>query len=175
MHMTQDIYFAGGCFWGVEAAFRKLLDEGVVATEVGYANGPTDGVTYRDVAYKKSGHAEVVKVTYNPDNITLQRLVALFFMVHDPTSKNQQGNDIGIQYRSGIYTPDQNQIASIDAMVERLVSLKQYPRPVVTEVQLLENYTPAEEEHQRYLDKNPSGYCHVNLDEVDEHIASMSQ
>lgn len=165
----KNIYFAGGCFWGVEAAFRKLLDMGVLETEVGYTNGPQETVTYKDVV-AHSGHAEVVKVTYDPALITLERLVALFFMLHDPTALNQQGNDIGVQYRSAMYVEDEEEVGRIHEMVEQLSLIHQYERPVVTEVAMVNNYTRAEEDHQRYLDKNPTGYCHIDLNEVDKHI-----
>jgi peptide-methionine (S)-S-oxide reductase len=162
--MLQKATFAAGCFWGVEAAFRKFLDKGVVETLVGYTGGTTHNPSYFDVAYKKTGHAEVVQVTYDPDQISYQRLLDIFFQVHDPTQYNRQGNDVGDEYRSAVFyhTDEQRQLAE-QAIVDMQPN---YKKPIVTMVVPADEFYPAEEEHQRYLEKHPGGYCHVDLDAV---------
>ena len=162
----HTIYLAGGCFWGVEAYMKKL--PGVKDTEVGYANGNTENPTYEEVCYNNTGHAETVKVVYDTQLITTQQLLDGFFKVVDPTSVNKQGNDRGSQYRSGIYYVDEE-----DRDIAENVLAEQEKRnavPVVTELLPLSNFYPAEEYHQDYLDKNPGGYCHINLNSADEFI-----
>lgn len=162
----HTIYLAGGCFWGVEAYMKKL--PGVKDTEVGYANGNTENPTYEEVCYNNTGHAETVKVVYDTQLITTQQLLDGFFKVVDPTSVNKQGNDRGSQYRSGIYYVDEE-----DRDIAEKVLAEQEKRndvPVVTELLPLSNFYPAEEYHQDYLDKNPGGYCHINLNSADEFI-----
>lgn len=153
----QVIYFAGGCFWGTEHFFKQI--KGVTATEVGYANGNTKNPTYQDVVYKNTGYAETVKVTYDPKQVQLKLLLELFFKTIDPTSINRQGNDIGTQYRSGIYYTSENQLPAIQEMVREVA--KNYDQPLAVEVKPLQNFYTAEEYHQNYLDKNPGGYCHI--------------
>ena len=162
----HTIYLAGGCFWGVEAYMKKL--PGVKDTEVGYANGNTENPTYEEVCYNNTGHAETVKVVYDTQLITTQQLLDGFFKVVDPTSVNKQGNDRGSQYRSGIYYVDEEgrDIAE-NVLAEQE---KRNAVPVVTELLPLSNFYPAEEYHQDYLDKNPGGYCHINLNSADEFI-----
>ena len=152
----KRIYLAGGCFWGVQ----KFLDqfEGVIATEVGYANGPDSAPSYREVC-ESSGHAETVCVTYDERVIPLTRLLQYYFMVIDPLSVNRQGNDVGVQYRTGIYYADPDQLPEIQAVFDREQS--KAGRPLAVEVAPLKNFFSAEDYHQKYLDKNPGGYCHI--------------
>lgn len=152
-----DIYLAGGCFWGVEKYIGLI--RGVQATEVGYANGKTADPSYEQVCSGSTGHAETVKTTYNPNTIPLEFLLRLFMEVIDPTSLNRQGNDRGSQYRSGIYYSDPQDKATCQRIIEEFQPL--YDRPIVVEVLPLENYYPAEEYHQKYLEKSPGGYCHI--------------
>ena len=150
------IYLAGGCFWGMQ----KFIDQfdGVTGTEVGYANGPAKAPSYEEVC-RNSGHAETVKVEYDEKVITLTELLGYYFMVIDPLSVNRQGNDRGIQYRTGIYYTEKGQLPEIEAVC-RKVEEKCGARLAV-EVGPLENFFSAEEYHQKYLDKNPTGYCHI--------------
>ena len=152
----KTIYLAGGCFWGVQ----KYLDqfEGVVSTEVGYANGPDQAPSYQEVC-GSSGHAETVKVVYDEDRITLTRLLDYYFMVIDPLSVNKQGNDRGVQYRTGIYYTDDDQLAEARAVYD--AEEEKAGRKLAVELEPLWNFFTAEEYHQKYLDKNPGGYCHI--------------
>lgn len=161
---TKDIYFAGGCFWGVEAYFERL--DGVVEAVSGYANGRTDNPSYNDVIYKNTGHAETVKVTYEPEKINLTALLQHFFRIVNPTSLNQQGNDRGTQYRSGVYSNDKHEQAQIAAALVQLQ--RNYEVPVVIENLPLKHFYLAEDYHQDYLANNPNGYCHVDLRLADE-------
>lgn len=155
----QTIYLAGGCFWGTEKFFRQF--DGIIETEVGYANGPAQEAsapTYEEVCMS-SGHAETVRIVYDPAVIPLRKLLDYYFMAIDPVSVNRQGNDVGIQYRTGIYytDKDQKQIAE-----EKLSEIsKELGCPSAVELLPISNFYPAEEYHQRYLDKNPGGYCHI--------------
>lgn len=150
------IYLAGGCFWGTEK-YISLIN-GVISTEVGYANGKKENPTYDDVC-NGSGHAEVVKVEYNKDIISLNFLLYLFYKSINPVSLNRQGGDTGIQYRTGIYYVDENDKFVIENSIINLQ--KKYNEPIAIEIKSLENYFKAEEYHQKYLEKNPSGYCHI--------------
>ncbi|HWR38677.1 MAG TPA: peptide-methionine (R)-S-oxide reductase MsrB [Patescibacteria group bacterium] len=153
----KEIYLAGGCFWGTEKYFSLI--KGIVETEVGYANGNTENPTYEDVCRKASGHAETVKILYRPYEVSLEFLLSLFYDIIDPVAVNQQGNDIGSQYRTGIYYVDAQDREVIAASVSALQ--KRYNTPIAIEVMPLQNYYKAEEYHQKYLDKNPNGYCHI--------------
>ena len=153
----KTIYLAGGCFWGTEKYLSAL--EGVVTTEVGYANGRTENPSYEDVCYKNTGHAETVKVEYDANVLPLKDLLILFYEVIDPISVNRQGNDVGTQYRTGIYYIDETDLPIIKESLKELK--REYPVPLAIEVEPLSNYYPAEEYHQKYLDKNPGGYCHI--------------
>ncbi len=155
----KEIWLAGGCFWGVEAYFSRV--RGVLATTVGYANGKTENPTYEEVCSGKTGHAETVHVVYNPQVVSLDQLLRHFFRIIDPTARNRQGNDVGPQYRSGIYYRDPEDLPAIRSVVAEVQ--KEYHKLVVTEVLPLTNFYPAEEYHQKYLEKNPGGYCHVDL------------
>ena len=152
----ETIYLAGGCFWGMQ----KFLDQfdGVTETEVGYANGPDRAPSYQEVC-KNSGHAETVRVVYDPARITLTKLLEFYFLVIDPLSVNRQGGDCGIQYRTGIYYADESQRPQIEAVCQ--AEEKKAGAELAVERKPLENFFPAEEYHQKYLDKNPGGYCHI--------------
>ena len=152
----RTIYLAGGCFWGMQKFFDQF--DGVQYTEVGYANGPDTAPSYQDVC-KSSGHAETVRIDYDPDRISLTQLLTYFFLVIDPLSVNRQGNDRGIQYRTGIYYTEESQLPEIREVYhaeEEKVGAK-----LAVELEPLRNFFPAEEYHQKYLDKNPGGYCHI--------------
>lgn len=155
----RRIYLAGGCFWGLEAYLSRL--EGVAAVVSGYANGGTDNPTYEDLLYNNSGHAETVEVTYDPARITLEQLTADYLKVIDPTSLNRQGNDVGSQYRTGIYYTDPAE----KELVQKILAAEQkfYSEKIVVEVEPLRGFARAEEYHQKYLEKNPHGYCHIDI------------
>ena len=152
----QVIYLAGGCFWGAQKFFDQF--DGVMRTEVGYANGPDKAPSYEDVC-SDSGHAETVLVEFDEDRISLEQILKYYFMVIDPVSVNRQGHDIGIQYRTGIYYTDAGQLPVIEEVCARV--REQVGAPLAVEVLPLGNFFPAEEYHQKYLDKNPNGYCHI--------------
>ena len=158
--MTREIYLAGGCFWGTEHFF-KLID-GVVETQVGYANGTVENPSYEQVCTHKTGHAETVKVVYDTEKIGLEFLLDMYFKAIDPTLQDQQGHDVGPQYRTGIYYTDPSDLA----VIERVYQEEQaaYAQAFAVEKQPLENFYTAEEYHQDYLDKNPDGYCHLPLE-----------
>ncbi len=160
----KSVYLAGGCFWGVEAYMSRIA--GVYDVVSGYANGRTENPSYENVIYDNTGHAETVWVAYDPEQVSLTELLEKFFKVVDPTSLNKQGNDIGTQYRSGIYYELDEDKAEIDAVIENLRT--QYSEEIVVEVTTLQNFYYAEEYHQDYLEKNPNGYCHINLNTANE-------
>ena len=160
----EDIWFAGGCFWGVEAYMARVY--GVYDVTSGYANGTTENPTYKEVLYENTGHAETVHVQYDPERIDLESLVSQFFMIIDPTLLNQQGNDKGTQYRTGVYYENAEDRAIIDGVVA--AEAERYDKPIVTEIEPLEHYYLAEEYHQDYLEKNPDGYCHIEFDSLEE-------
>ena len=152
----KTIYLAGGCFWGMQKFFDQF--EGVIQTEVGYANGPDAAPSYQDVC-KNSGHAETLLIEYDESIISLAELLKFYFMVIDPLSVNRQGEDAGIQYRTGIYYTEEEQlpeIQSVYAAEEEKAGAK-----LAVELMPLKNFFPAEEYHQKYLEKNPKGYCHI--------------
>jgi len=158
------IYLAGGCFWGLEKVFSVI--RGVTDTECGYANGYKLIIPdYMTVCSGKFGYCEVVRVCYDPQIVSLERLLEAFFMVIDPTLLNRQGNDRGIQYRTGIYWSDE---AAREAVTSYVKKEKEKHGEFHTEAVPLENYFPAEDYHQDYLDKNPSGYCHIPRDEIED-------
>ena len=152
----KTIYLAGGCFWGMQKYFDQF--DGVAATQVGYANGPDRAPTYQEVC-ADSGHAETLKVDYREDKISLTALLDAYFMVIDPLSVNRQGHDEGIQYRTGIYYTDPAQLPEIKARCRR--EAEKVGAELAVELEPLRNFFPAEEYHQKYLDKNPGGYCHI--------------
>jgi len=153
----KEIYLAGGCFWGLQAYFD--LRKGIKETVVGYANGITP--TYQEVCTNTTGYAETVYIKYDENEITLNKILEDFFKVIDPTLLNRQGGDMGTQYRTGIYYVDKEDLIVINESVEK-EKLK-YSKPIVTEVEPLKNFYAAEEYHQKYLEKNPNGYCHIDL------------
>lgn len=155
----KDIYLAGGCFWGVEAYMARV--PGVADARSGYANGRTENPTYEDVCYRNTGHAETVRVSYDPARITLADLLRQFFSIIDPTTRNRQGNDVGSQYRTAIFYTDPGDHLMIHQVMQE--EQKKYDRPIVTQVEPLRRFDLAEEYHQRYLEKNPNGYCHVSF------------
>lgn len=155
----KTIYLAAGCFWGAEH-YLKLI-RGIIHTEVGFANGHTDNPTYKQVYTDTTGYAEAVRVDYDPELISLKLLIELYFKAIDPTSLNQQGEDRGTRYRTGIYYTDPSELDTIKSVVDEVA--QHYDRPLVVEVEPLRNFYPAEEYHQDYLDKNPDGYCHLPL------------
>lgn len=154
----EEIYLAGGCFWGTQRYFDCL--PGVVRTEVGYANGKTQNPTYEQVKYENTGHAETVKIWYDADKISLEELLTQYYKVIDPVSVNRQGGDVGIQYRTGIYYTNPAHKAVIEASLAGLK--RQYAEPLAVEARPLSNFYTAEEYHQKYLEKNPGGYCHIS-------------
>ena len=164
--MIREIYLAGGCFWGVEGYFKRI--EGVKDTTCGYANGKTANPSYEDVCRHNTGHAETVRVLFDMDVINLEDLLIYYFRIIDPVSVNKQGNDVGTQYRTGIYYTDESLLPVIKAAVER--EQRKYNEKIAVEVLPLENFYSAEEYHQNYLDKNPNGYCHINLNLANEPI-----
>ena len=152
-----EIYLAGGCFWGLEK-YLSLI-QGVQSTQVGYANGRTVNPTYEQVCYENTGHAETVKVTYERQVLSLESLLQLYFEAINPTSLNRQGNDVGSQYRTGIYYTDEHDAPVIAQALQKLQSKTR--GKVAVETKPLTAFYPAEEYHQKYLDKNPGGYCHI--------------
>ena len=158
----KTIYLAGGCFWGLQ----KFLDQfdGIIETEVGYANGPEgtavrqNGPSYEEVC-RSSGHAETVRTVYDETVLPLDKLLGYYFMVIDPLSVNRQGGDRGIQYRTGIYYIEENMLPVITSYCSKVSA--EAGAPLAVEVQPLANFYSAEDYHQKYLDKNPRGYCHI--------------
>lgn len=153
----SEIYLAGGCFWGMEQYLSAI--RGVQQTQVGYANGSTENPTYEQVCSGKTGHAETVRVVYDPRVLPLSFLLELYYRAVDPLSHNRQGPDIGTQYRTGVYYADERDGAAVRESLERLQ--RRFDEPVAIEAKPLEHFAPAEEYHQSYLRKNPGGYCHI--------------
>ncbi|AGN25492.1 peptide methionine sulfoxide reductase [Candidatus Methanomassiliicoccus intestinalis Issoire-Mx1] len=156
----KEIYLAGGCFWGMQKFFDCV--DGVVETEVGYANSTYEKPSYREVCSGRTGSAETVRIEYDGSVLPLQGILELYFKAVDPTVKDRQGNDKGTQYRTGIYYVDSQDKEEIESFIKE--QQKHYQNQIVTEVLPLENFYPAEEYHQKYLDKNPHGYCHLGSD-----------
>ena len=152
----NKIYLAGGCFWGLQKFFDQF--EGVINSEVGYANGPEKAPTYEEVC-ADSGHAETVMIEYDQNVISLEKILDYYFMVIDPVSVNKQGHDEGIQYRTGIYYSDESQVPAIKAVYDR--EEKKAGEKLAVETEPLRCFFAAEEYHQKYLEKNPGGYCHI--------------
>jgi peptide-methionine (S)-S-oxide reductase len=156
----QTATFAGGCFWGVEDAFRRL--PGVVATRVGYTGGRTERPTYAEVCSHTTGHAEAVEVVYDPDKVSYEDLVTAFFLdIHDPTQLNRQGPDVGDQYRSAIYVRGAEQREAAERIARRLDAESRFHRPIVTEIADAPRFWEAEEYHQQYFEKQGGGACHL--------------
>lgn len=151
--------FGAGCFWGVEEEFRTM--EGVLDTMVGYEGGHLDNPTYRDVCTDRTGHAEVVQVTFDPTKISYEALVIAFFGLHDPTTKNRQGPDVGTQYRSAVFVHSEAQKAVVEKVIAELSEKKVFARPIVTTIEPAQTFYKAEEYHQRYLEKRGLSSCHL--------------
>ena len=162
----ETIYLAGGCFWGVEAFMEKI--DGVIEATSGYANGNTENPTYQEVVRTDTNHAETVEVKYDKTKTDLTNILLYYFKIIDPTSLNKQGNDVGTQYRAGIFYADETQLDVINQVVA--LEQKKYDQAFVVEVVPLEKFYIAEEYHQDYLAKNPTGYCHIDLNLADEAI-----
>ena len=151
----ETAVFGAGCFWGIEEAFRQV--EGVVETAVGYAGGTTQNPDYRQVCSGATGHAEVVQVDYDPARVTFGELLALFWEIHDPTTLNRQGPDVGTQYRSVIFYQTPQQKTEAEASKAQLEAARRFPRPIVTQIVPAATFTRAEEYHQRYAEKHGGG------------------
>ena len=153
----KTVYLAGGCFWGTQKFFDQF--PGVVSTTVGYANGKTENPTYRQVCREGTDHAETVRIDFDETVLPLSRILEYYFMAVDPLSVNRQGEDSGRQYRTGIYYTDEALLQEIRAAAD--LEARKVGQPLAVEICPLRNFYPAEEYHQKYLDKNPGGYCHV--------------
>lgn len=156
---TEQTIFAAGCFWGVEDYFHKL--KGVTATEVGYTGGHTENPNYEQVCNKDTGHAEAVLVTFDSDIITFEELVTNFWKIHDPTTVNRQGPDIGEQYRSAIFYKSDKQKQIAERVMAELTKANKFSKPIVTEITASETWYRGEEYHQMYFEKRGGGACHV--------------
>lgn len=160
MSSLETATLAGGCFWCLEAVFDQL--NGVTDVVSGYSNGHVKNPTYREVCGGLTGHAEVVQVTFDPAVIAFRDILDVFFTIHDPTTLNRQGNDVGTQYRSGIYYHSPEQKATAEQVIAEVTAAKLWPNPIVTEVEPVSNYSSAEDYHQEYFVNNPSQpYCQV--------------
>lgn len=159
MTQVEKATFGAGCFWGVEVAFRQV--PGVVSTAVGYLGGSLANPTYEDVCTGRTGHAEVVEVSYDPTRTSYDDLLNVFWTNHDPTTLNRQGPDRGTQYRSAIFYHDEEQRAAATASKERLSSSGKFASPIVTEITPASSFYRAEEYHQRYLEKHGLASCHI--------------
>ncbi|MGV3001070.1 peptide-methionine (S)-S-oxide reductase MsrA [Vibrio sp.] len=158
---SKEILLGLGCFWGAERVFWQL--DGVISTSVGYSGGYTPNPTYQEVCSGETGHAEVVRVIFDPNQLTLQELLRIFWEKHDPTQGMRQGNDIGTQYRSAIYTEDQNDLAMAEqskATYQQAIG-ESLSKNITTELAVMSDYYLAETYHQQYLAKNPQGYCGI--------------
>jgi len=156
---VNKIWLAGGCFWGVEAYLDQL--KGVLATRVGYGQGKSENPTYQEVCAGMTGHTEICEVTYDETQLPLPQLLEHFFRIIDPTTLNRQGPDRGSQYRTGVYYGDEAEREVILAFIGKKQAM--YSQPIVVEVEASRSFYPAEDYHQKYLQKNPGGYCHINL------------
>ena len=155
---TQTLVLGGGCFWCTESVFLQV--RGLTQVESGYSNGQAPQPTYEMVCTGTSGHNEVVRLEFDPQQISLTELLEIFFLIHDPTTLNRQGHDVGTQYRSAIYCTTPAQLQAAQTLVHALDAAGDFGKPIVTEVQMLSNYARAEEYHQNYFAKNPGqGYC----------------
>ena len=160
---SETAYLAGGCYWGMEELFRSL--SGVIQTEVGFSGGHIANVAYREVTTGTTGHAETLKIIFDPTVITYKDLLFEFFRIHNPTKPNQQGNDIGTQYRSAIFYGSEAQKETALAVIAQVEKSGAWQAPIVTEVTPFRSFYPAEEKHQKYLMKVPDGYtCHFRRD-----------
>jgi peptide-methionine (S)-S-oxide reductase len=157
--MTEIATFGAGCFWGIEAAFRRI--PGVVDAAVGYSGGHTVNPTYQDVCTDETGHAEVVQVTFDPAKVSYEQLLDAFWAIHDPTQKNRQGPDFGSQYRTAIFFHSPEQEAAAKKSKAALDASKKFGRPIATEITAAGSFYRAEEYHQKYLEKRGAASCHI--------------
>jgi methionine-S-sulfoxide reductase len=157
----ETAIFAAGCFWGVEEYFSRV--KGVIKSESGYTGGNKKNPSYEEVCTGKTGHAESVRVIFDPKVVSYEKLIQHFWEIHDPTSLNKQGNDIGSQYRSAIFYANPEQERTAKTSLEKLAKSGRYSQKIVTEILPAKEFYPAEEYHQDYLKKNPHGYCHIDL------------
>jgi len=156
--MTSVLALGAGCFWCTEAVYKEV--RGVLDVESGYSNGQAEQPTYEDVCTGRTGCVEVVKLEYDPAQVSTRELLEVFFVVHDPTTPNRQGNDVGTQYRSGIYYTTEAQRATAQAMIDELTAQDAFGAPIVTEVRPLQHYWRAEDYHQDFFERHPDqGYC----------------
>jgi methionine-S-sulfoxide reductase len=162
--MIKQAYLAGGCFWGMEKHLREL--HGVIDTQVGYMGGQNSAPTYEQVCQGNTGHAEVVCVTYDESQLSFKQLIRYFFRMHDPTTLNRQGGDIGSQYRSAIFTSDESEKIIISGLISQIDNSQVFRGKIVTSIEPSEKFYEAEAYHQDYLEKNPNGYnCHLLRDD----------
>lgn len=175
MNLKETIYLAGGCFWCVEAVFDRV--KGVVDVISGYCNGQTLNPTYEQVCSGSTGHAEVVQVDYDPSVISLNELLEIFFVIHDPTTLNRQGNDVGTQYRSGIYYIKHEDELVVRSFMDGLASTQAFSQKITTEVQALDRFYQAEDYHQEYFVQHPNqGYCaYVVRPKVEKFLKTFSE
>ena len=157
--MTQKATFGAGCFWGVEVTFRQV--KGVTSAQVGYTGGTLQNPTYHDVCSGTTGHAEAVEVDYDPDLVSYEDLLDVFWNNHDPTTRNRQGPDVGTQYRSAIFFHSPEQEAAAVASKQKLGASGRFSKPIATEITLASEFYRAEEYHQQYLEKRGLAHCHV--------------
>ncbi|NVK55011.1 MAG: peptide-methionine (S)-S-oxide reductase MsrA [Alteromonadaceae bacterium] len=158
MTTTASATLAGGCFWCIESAFNQV--QGIELATSGYAGGQTESPSYEEVCKGNTGHAEVVRLTYHPEQISYREILEIFFALHDPTQLNRQGNDVGTQYRSAVFYHDDVQKAEAEAIIKEMTDDNVWPEPIVTEVVPLSNYYDAEDYHQSYFKNNPQNqYC----------------
>lgn len=164
--MTEKAILAGGCFWGTDDLFREF--PGVVDTRVGYMGGTLDNPTYDDICRGDTGHAEAVEITYDPDKTSFADLLIFFFQIHDPTTVNKQGNDVGSQYRSAIFAQTKEQEETARKLMAQIENAQIFPAPLSTKLEDADTFYEAEAFHQKYLVKNPNGYsCHYVRKDLD--------
>jgi peptide-methionine (S)-S-oxide reductase len=160
MKSEKHAYLAGGCFWGMEKYLRTL--EGVIDTKVGYVGGAKETATYKQITTGTTGHAETVEVIYDANKLSYRELIKFFFRIHDPTTLNRQKNDIGTQYRSSIFTSNEDEKKQIQDIINKLDNAEYFSSKIVTKIEPFESFYLAEDYHQDYLEKNPGGYnCHL--------------
>ncbi|MHB9035381.1 MAG: peptide-methionine (S)-S-oxide reductase MsrA [Armatimonadota bacterium] len=165
MDTHEKATFAAGCFWGVESAFRELIGKGVVSTTVGYTGGHTENPTYEDVCSHTTGHAEAVEIQFDPSKISYKELLDVFWSIHDPTTPNRQGPDVGSNYRSAIFYHNPEQLKAAEESKAQLEKSGKFKRPIVTEITPAGVFYPAEDYHQQYYEKRGiAPACHVRLD-----------
>ena len=167
---SEKVLFGAGCFWGVQASFNLIKNLSNV--QVGYSGGNSINANYQDVCSGNSGHIEVVQVTFIPEVTPFSLLLDLFFFIHDPTQLNKQGNDVGHQYKSAIFYNNLDQKRLSEKKILELEKNIQKDQQIQTELFQLKNFFTAEEYHQNYLDKNPLGYCHINIQQVKDFLKS---